>query len=173
LCPIRKRLISGLAKRLKQFFYALAFKERSPRKLTLSCCLGIYIAFSPYVCFHTVMIFFFSWLFRLNCAITLSSSYLINNPWTMIPVYVLDYLFGNWFLKTTFGYDSMTINPLWMDWINTQLTYYTGLKGISFWAFMVGGNLLGIIFSAILYPVLMLFFSRMSQDSIKTGKPIE
>ena len=146
----------------------LTLKEQSAQKLTLSCCLGIYIAFSPWVGFHTIMVFAFSWLFRLNPAITFTSTYILNNPWTMTPLYLGDYFFGDWVLKSCFGIDSMAINPSWMTWVNTNLTYYTGLKGLSFWAFMVGGNLLGILFSVILYPILLNTFSKILK---KTENP--
>lgn len=159
ITSLRTRLIPKQANRIKQFVYHLALKERSPHKLALSCCLGIYIAFSPYVGFHTILIFLLSWLFALNPVVTFTSSYIFNNPWTMVPLYLADYLFGKWFL-CYIGIDAMAINPSWMSWINEPLQHYTGISGISFWAFMVGGNLLGIIFSVILYPVLLFFFIR-------------
>ncbi|TET05932.1 DUF2062 domain-containing protein [Candidatus Dependentiae bacterium] len=154
-----------IASRIKQFIYFLTLKERSPRRLSLSCCLGIYIAFSPFVGFHTIMIFFFSWFFKLNPSVTFTSSYLLNNPWTMLPLYVTDYLFGDWFLRFFLGNNFLTLNPSWMSWINQPLIHYTGIKGVSFWSFMVGGNLLGIIVSVILYPILTVFFRIIMQTN--------
>ncbi len=107
------------------------------------------------------MIFILSWLLQLNPAATFMSTYIINNPWTMAPLYFVDYIFGNWFLYICFGLNSMTINPSWIEQANTWIAYYTGFKGISFWGFMVGGNLLGILFSVILYPVLLNIFTKM------------
>jgi len=90
----------------------------------------------------------------------------------MVPLYVSDYLFGDWFLWKC-GIDSMTINPSWMSYVNGPLTTYIGLSGISFWAFMVGGNLLGIIFGVILYPILIVLFRRISNCLHKADKYIE
>ena len=162
-----------IKKRIIDLLYRLALKERSPRKLTLSCCLGTYIAFCPFAGFHTVLIFALSWLFRLNPAVTFTSSYAINNPITMVPLYVADYLFGKWILHNLFHLDPSAINPTWMQWINTQLAYYTGIPEISFWAFMIGGNLLGILLGGILYPVLLRAFTgirtKLYADSSQVG----
>jgi uncharacterized protein (DUF2062 family) len=152
-----------ITNRIKQCIYFLTVKERSPRKLSLSCCLGIYIAFSPFIGLHTIMIFFFSWLFKLNPSVTFTVSYLLNNPCTMVPLYAIDYLFGDWFLSFILGNNFLMFNPSWMSWINQPLTYYTGIRDLSFWSFMVGGNLLGIIVSVILYPILTVFFRMLMQ----------
>ena len=162
-------MINQISKRLYIFICDLALREKCPRKLTLSCCLGIYIAFSPWVGFHTIMIFICSWIFRLNTAVTFTSTYILNNPWTMTPLYLGDYLFGNWVLKSGFGIDSMAINPSWMTWVNSNLNHYTGLNGLSFWAFMVGGNLLGILISVILYPILFNIFNRTIKKTEKVS----
>jgi len=165
-------LIKKIGTEFKELIYEATLKERSPHKLTISCCLGVFIAFSPYIGFHTLMIFLFSWLFSLNLALTFASTYLLNNPWTMVPLYAIDNFFGDWVLRAMFGINSHAYNPTWLTWVNDQLAHYTGLTGISFWGFMVGGNLLGIIFSVILYPILLVFFRRITKQTIsQKSKP--
>lgn len=144
-----------------QFLKSLVIKERSVEKLTLSFCLGVYIAFSPFIGFHTIMVFLFGWLFSLNIAVLLAATYLINNPWTMVPVYVSDYMVGNWLLGRLYG-DTTFINPAWMNWLNNTWTYYTGIKEISLWAFLVGGNFLGIILALLSYPIMKRIFQRLT-----------
>jgi len=146
----------------KNFFEKLVLKERSPNVLALSFCLGVLIAFSPFVCFHSVLIIFLSWLFSLNLAVAFAATWLINNPWTMVPVYSMNYVFGDWFLKRFIGLDPLTINPRWMDPINGFICKYTGTSGISFWSFMIGGNLLGIAVSVMLYPIVKVIFKRIA-----------
>ena len=89
----------------------------------------------------------------------------------MVPLYLGDYLFGKWLLYSI-GIDAMNTNPSWMSWINEPLQHYTGISGISFWAFMVGGNLLGIFFSVILYPVLLFFFHTVAHHINAKNKSI-
>ena len=71
-------------------------KEKCPKKLIFSSCVGVYVAFSPFIFFHTVMILLFGWLFALNIPVMFAVSWFINNPYTMVPVYALDCLFGDW-----------------------------------------------------------------------------
>ena len=153
-----------IIKRCKNFFEKLVLKERSPRVLALSFCFGVFVAFSPFVCFHTIMILVCCWLFSMNLAVCLASTWLVNNPWTMIPVYWTNYIFGDWFLTKFFKLDPLTLNPSWMGYINNFMCKYTGLAGISFWSFMIGGNLLGLAISVMMYPVVKLIFKRISRQ---------
>ena len=93
----------------KNFFEKLVLKERSPRILALSLCIGVYIAFCPFVGFHTVLVFALSWILSLNFSVTLASSVFVNNPWTMVPIYSVDYVFGDWIFKL-FGINSRQNN---------------------------------------------------------------
>jgi len=141
---------------------SLFIKERSSKKLATSFCVGAYIAFSPFMGLHTVMTFAFAWLFNLNLAATFTGSCLINNPWTMIPVYSGGYFFGDWLLHAVFGFDTIGSNPTWMACINEPLAAYVGLPQVSLWSFLLGGNLLGIVIGIGLYPVMNYLFTKIS-----------
>lgn len=143
-------------------------KERSVKKLAFSFCLGIYIAFSPFVGFHTIMVFVLAWLLSLNTAVLFASTYLINNPWTMVPIYTSDYVVGSWFLSW-FYQDAITYNPEWMNWINVQLAHYIGIQHISLWAFLIGGNLLGITLGFMFYPVMKKVFEQLLRKKGRTS----
>jgi len=149
-------------KKIRKFLETLVLKERNPNTLALSFCLGVFIAFSPFICFHSALIILFCWLFSLNLAVAFASTWLVNNPWTMVPVYWTDYVFGNWFLRTFLGIDPVALNPTWMNSLNRFICSYTGISGLSFWGFMIGGNLLGILVSIILYPIVKIIFKRVS-----------
>ncbi len=151
---------------LKQVGVRLLNYERCAHKLSLSCCVGIYIAFSPFVGFHTAMVFLFSWLFALNFAVILSVSMFVNNPWTMVPVYGAGHLFGDWVLSVC-GVNHYDWNPTWIKLCNEWLTSKVGLSGFSFWAFMIGGNILGVSLSIACYPVIKRCMSRLATTSKK------
>lgn len=155
-------IIKLIVKPFKNFFEKLILKERRPKVLALSFCIGVYIAFCPFVFLHTAMVFALSWFFSLNLAVTLAASVFVNNPWTMLPIYSIDYFFGNWVFKL-FGVNPLMFNPCWMDRFNNIVFEYTGVSGISFWSFMVGGNLLGLLISVSLYPVVRLVFEKMAE----------
>jgi uncharacterized protein len=142
------------------FFEQLVIKERSPTKLALSLCVGIYISFSPFIFLHTVMVLAFSWIFSLNLPAVWAGAF-VNNPWTMIPCYGAGYIVGEGLLWMV-GIDTTSINPSWMHGINATLAHYTGMQGVSFWSFLIGGNLLGVVLGVMLYPVFKLIFARLS-----------
>jgi uncharacterized protein len=137
--------------------------ERCPSKLALTCALGIYIGISPLIGLHTVMIFVFGWMFALSIPILFSVSLLIHNPWTMMPVYALDHLFGKW-LFTMLEIDSLQLDPAWVKTGNEFLKLHTGISGLSLSAFLIGGNLLGIGISVMLYPLMKRAFARYLQQ---------
>lgn len=75
-------------------------------------------------------------------------------------VYAADYLSGDIILKFL-GFSPMALNPSWMEVINGPLRAYIGVDGIAFWSFMLGGNLLGLVFGAMMYPVVRKAYLRM------------
>ncbi len=155
-----------IGKKLHNFFSSLLAKETCPNKLTLSVCVGVYIAFSPFIGFHTLMVFLFGWLFALNTAILFVVSVLINNPWTMIPVYGSGYVFGNWLFGTC-GIKSVDFNPEWMIQLNVFLQNHINIPHLSLWSFLIGGNLLGLAFGVIVYPIVKRFLKHSHQRIMK------
>lgn len=140
-------------KRIRSFFNWLLLQEQSPRKLAFSICLGIYIALSPFVGMHTLMKIIFSRLFMLNFTVLFTVSTLINNPWTMVPVYGMGHYFGM-LLFGWFNIDALGWDPVWLSSYNAVLQKYIGISGFSLSAFLVGGNVLGIVMSVVMYPIV-------------------
>lgn len=153
--------------RLKNFFKQLLLKESSPHKLSLALCVGIYIAFSPFPGFHTILVFVLSWLLSLNFGIVLASSIAVNNPWTMVPVYGAGYVFGDWICVRTLGVDMCSYNPSWVASFNSLIAHYTGMPAVSLWSFIIGGNILGIGLALIFYPIFYYLFSSMMHKENK------
>jgi len=139
----------------------LVLHERSVQKLTLSFCMGVYIAFSPFIGLHTVMVFITAWLFSLNFLVMLIVSNLVNNPWTLIPVYASDYLVGDWLLHKQLGLNTVQFNPSWLNWCSAYLNKYVSCPAFSLTAFLVGGNLLGIGLALAAYPLVKPIFKQL------------
>jgi uncharacterized protein len=138
--------------------------DPSPRSLALSCCLGIFIAFSPLLGLHTVMIFLLSWLFKLNTSVTFIVAYTINNPWTIIPIIMLEYFLGYFIAHDILNLDLMSYNPLFMDWVNKTLQNYIGTETeLCLWCFIIGGTIFSLIASIIAYPVILFLFKRFAK----------
>ncbi|MBD3272794.1 DUF2062 domain-containing protein [Candidatus Dependentiae bacterium] len=123
----------------------------SVEKLTLSFCMGVYIAFSPFPGAHTIMMFIAKWLFNINFPILFIATS-INNPWTMVPFYSFDYAFGYWFMHKLLG-----INPGWA----IPLAKIFGSGKICVWSFFIGGNILGIFMALLSYPFVKMVFKKL------------
>ncbi len=146
-------------KRIHSFISRIVAYEKSPKRLAFTCALGIYIGISPLVGLHTVMVFFFGWMFALSIPVLFTVSMMIHNPWTMMPVYALDHLFGKW-LFTCLDIDYLQWDPIWVESCNAFLKEHTGITGLSLSAFFIGGNLLAIGTSVMLYPIMKRVFTQ-------------
>lgn len=148
--------------KIKDAFLKLFTYETSPHKLALACAIALYIAFSPFFGLHTIMLIAAGFLLNLNTPLLLIIGYVVNNPFTMIPIYVSGYLFGYWMLHTWLQVPIDTANPWWMEKVNLFLSQHVGHSHISLWGFLVGGNVLGVALAIVFYPILLYVFRRLS-----------
>ena len=137
--------------------------EGSVPQLALAGSWALYIAFCPFLGLHTIMAIGIGWILRLNIPLILTTSYLVNNPWTMIPINLAGYFSGYWILHVLFKLPMKELNPAWMSYFNNLFHTYLGFSDISFWGLMLGGNILGIILAFACYPVFYLFFSNIKR----------
>jgi uncharacterized protein (DUF2062 family) len=136
--------------KLKESFIEAMGSGKTTRELTLAFCVGIYVAFSPFPLAHAIMMVVLSWTLGLNFPIMFIAAS-INNPWTVIPFYSLDYSFGFWFVHNLLG-----LEPTWV----ISLVKIFGYGKICLWSFLIGGNVLGIVAGLICYPIAYYFFKR-------------
>lgn len=148
-------------KRIKNFLKKIVLQDPCPTKLARSLCVGNYIAFSPYLGLHTVMVFIACWIWNLNLALTMTTSYFVNNLWTAIPIYVTDYLFGYWLINTVIPIERYLYTPAWLESAEQYIHAKLNIPIPCFWSFMIGGNILGILTSMALYPFCIWLFTVM------------
>jgi uncharacterized protein len=154
-----KKFFNKAKTSLTELFKQLMNMHYSPARQAFSVSCGVYIAFSPFVGLHTLMTICLAWAFRLNGVVMMGVSWLINNPLTMVPVYLIDYLVG---LKIVgwLGIENSQ-NPVWMQSINDFLKAQLNLPEISVWAFLIGGNILGIVAGIVIYPIVLYNIKRV------------
>lgn len=150
--------------RIKQCIDHLLSLEKSPQKLAMSCCLGIFIGTSSLLGIQTWVAIFLSWLFGVNALLVLAVLYIVNNPFTMAPIIVADYAIGHWIIERWMGVDLVAYNPSWMYWIDDKIGsiiyQYLGITTLCFWCYIFGGILFALLCSVPLYPFLKFFFAR-------------
>lgn len=179
--PVEKRLLSEIgpwvywkeimAKGIiKRILHKLVLAEKSPKKLALSFCLGNFIAWSPTIPLQTPLIFILSWLLRLNTTVTFTTVYIINNPLTMVPIYAADYAFGVLLSQKILGLNLVNYNPSWVDKFNAFLSKYIDMQkylggtDFCFWCLVLGGLILPLFLSIVLYPIMYRVFKRLIEQ---------
>jgi uncharacterized protein (DUF2062 family) len=147
---------------MKNFFKKIIPSNTSPQQAAVIITLGAATAVSPFWGIQTWLLFPISWFFKINPAGPIALLYLINNPWTMLPLAAADYYVGWWFTHAILHIDLMKYNPSWMNWVNNKvgnyLMKYLGIQSLSLWSFIIGGIILSIIVAAIVYPTVFFGF---------------
>jgi len=153
-----------IKQRFKGLLSHLLKTEQCPKRLSRSFCIGTYIAFSPFIGLHSVMIISLSWLLGLELAATFAAAWLINNPWTMLPIYALGYNTGEFLLGKICGLNTAIYNPSWIEPLTTRLGSLLGLPNLSLWSFIIGGNILGLSIACLLYPLIKPIFEQLIRE---------
>ena len=143
-----------IKKRLLHLKTIILADINKPILLARSVALGIYIAFSPFVGLHTVLVFLFGWLFASSIPIVLAVSLLVNNPWTMIFVYSAGYITGSFFCSL-FNVESFFLDH-YLQPIVAYIPYIETTPSVLF-KFLVGGNVLGMIIALLVYPFVKYY----------------
>ena len=147
-----------LKEKIKKIFKQALSSDFTAQKLAQSFAIGLYIAFSPFPGAHTIMVLTAKWLFRLNLPIVFIASSL-NNPWTIIPFFTGDYMFGHWLIHNVFHWHPTFIIPL---------AKIFGSGQICLCSFLIGGNILGICAAFLSYPFVKVVFRKlMARQALK------
>jgi len=88
-------MMSGEPIKIK--FRRILSVNEPPRRISLAFSIGIFIAFSPAIGFHTVSALAAARLFKLNSVVVLAGS-VVSNPLTFVFIYGSSFCFGNYIL---------------------------------------------------------------------------
>jgi uncharacterized protein (DUF2062 family) len=144
-------MIKKTVPKIKEILRKALLGGITPKNLARSAGIGVYIAFSPFPGAHTIMMLALKWLLGLHFP-TLFVFTSINNPWTLIPFFSLDYAFGYWLVHKVIGWE-----PTW----SISLAKIFGSGSVCLWSFFIGGNILGIISGLLAYPIMLFVFEHM------------
>jgi uncharacterized protein (DUF2062 family) len=115
----------------------------SPNKLALAFAVGVFIAFSPTIGLHTISCFALAWIFRLSTVVVFTAA-LINNPWTMVPLYGFCLWFG---IKIT---GSTIVTPV-IAWQTLTFSSAYHILRPFLWPFVAGTVVVGTAVAILSY----------------------
>ena len=130
--------------------------QESPQRTALAFAIGAAIAFCPLYGFHMILVGLCTWAFGLNFVALLAGA-LINNPWTIVPIFGAT----NWTGAVILGqYDSPSF-----DW--SDLGFRAIYEQVMPYAvpFAIGGILLSLIGAAVSYPLALYLISKHRQQA--------
>ncbi len=79
--------------RLKRFARIVLHTDDTPPRAALARQIGMFIAWTPILGFHTLLALGLAFLLGLNRVAVLAGT-LVNNPWTIVPIYSLSAYLG-------------------------------------------------------------------------------
>lgn len=124
--------------------------DEPPHKLALAFALGVFVAFTPTIGLHLVTCLLLAWAFRVSKFVVITAS-LINNPWTMVPLYGFCIWLG---LRIT-GNGGAAPSIAWGD---LSLTNFYGVLRPYIWPFVAGTLVVGV-FAAVLSYFLFYYIA--------------
>lgn len=152
---------------LQTAFEKIVLCEPSIHKLTASSCMGIFLACSPFLGIQLLLASLISWILRLNTALVIIVLCLVNNPITMIPIVVINYLVGYVVLEKIFQVPLYLYEPAWLARFDTFVAEccarYMALTTFSIWNYFIGGVIFALLCSVISYPALYVLFKYIKQ----------
>ena len=138
-------------------FRRLLAIDDPPERTALAFSVGVFIAFSPFLGFHTIVATLLAFLFRFN-KVAIYTGTFINNPFlTLVPIIVASYAIGAFILGRP-----LKIPPSGVELLKSpQLfsgDYYRRIFVQSrsvVEPFAIGGMVLSVVCSVLVYPITL------------------
>lgn len=142
---------------IRATFRRLLALDDPPERTALAFSIGVFVAFSPFLGFHTILATAIALLFRFN-KLAIYSGTFINNPFlTLVPIIIASYAIGAFLLGRPLRISSEGIELLTNPHPLTA-GYYRKLFRESWqivWPFTIGSMVLSLVCSVIAYPVTL------------------
>lgn len=146
----------------RERFRAILSVNDTPHRVALAFAIGVFLAFFPVMGVHTVMALTVAWVGRFSAMVILAGT-LVNNPWTIAPIYAGSFYFGLF----------LTGRPMpsfRIEWSKMSLTTFWGVLKPVLWPFCVGtivaGTIAGVLAYWIVRPMVQAY-----QSSRSPGEP--
>lgn len=142
---------------LKDLIKKLLHIEDTPKRTALAYSIGIFLGFSPFLGFHTLVGLAIAFLFRLN-RMAIFLGIWTNTPWWIVPYYVFATWLGTKVMR--FQINIMTLKEIFKlgtdkGFMSLDLwSQVASQKGLLF-SFLVGSLMLATFLSLAAYPLAL------------------
>lgn len=92
--PEDGRMRESGTKRLADWLRFVLHTDDTPSRAALAFAVGVFIAWTPVLGFHTLLALAIAFLFGLNRVAVLAGTF-VNNPWTFVPIYSVSAWIGS------------------------------------------------------------------------------
>jgi uncharacterized protein (DUF2062 family) len=137
----------------------------SPERIAMAFAIGVFIAFSPLLGTHLILVFLLILIFRLNKVAILTGA-LINNPWTIIPMYTAGTFLGFFLL----GKPLSSVPAFSLSDFSSFNVFFSKFKIILF-PYLLGCTILGLFAAILGYFLIKKVFSKKSAKKAQIHFP--
>ena len=132
--------------------------DASPRKIAVSFAVGVFIGFSPFIGFHTLLGLLAAYIFRLSRSATVTGVF-VTNPISLVPIYT----FCIWLGMVLIGMDmsDVIIN---INWKTLTLLTMSIELGALLLPFLLGTFISGVVGAFISYYAVRAYVQRERWD---------
>lgn len=130
----------------------------TPERIALAFAVGVFLAFSPFLGFHTFLGLFCTFAFGLN-RIALFAGVFVNNPWTLVPIYAASAYLGGILLGfptrpelPSFEWSALFSSSFWVQ----LASQWPVLKPV-----LLGSTILSFVTAACSYAIALRMIRRL------------
>ena len=146
----KQSLARRLAAPVKRALVSLLQLRDSPESIAFGAAVGMFIGLTPSVGFQTVLALLASIHWRVNRTAALATIF-VSNPFTTVPVYAVDYVIGKAILRGGPNLRELVEAARESHGLHARL----GLLLQFGWPLMLGGIILGLVFAAPTYMIVL------------------
>ncbi|MGC2424002.1 MAG: DUF2062 domain-containing protein [Nitrospirota bacterium] len=106
--------------KIKKHIRNILHVDETPHDLARSFAAGVFVAFTPFLGIHWIIILTLAWIFRLNKVVALTGTF-VNNPWTIAFVYIIP----TWLTVSAMRALGADIHPMNYELISTHFLNHT------------------------------------------------
>ncbi len=148
-------------RKIREYYHILIKGRESPERIARGIALGVFIAFSPLLGFHTILCIIFSIICNASKSASIFGSLIICNPITIPIIYFSEYEIGK-FTMINFNFEPDLIR--FSDFNNLNLNNLIELGKSVIIPVCIGFLILGSFFSIIAYFYSKRYFKKIFNE---------